>query len=63
MQVNITTDEMVAAFGRDWPKEAEITMLRLANSKLAAQIEPAHPLHSHPHNDERGLAESGQGAT
>jgi len=38
MQVEITPAEFAAAAQRDWPLQAEITMLRLANRKLADQL-------------------------
>lgn len=38
MQVNITPEDFVAAFRRDWPHQYEITTLRLVTEAQARRI-------------------------
>lgn len=35
----ISSDDLVAQFQRDWPKEFEISYRRLENSRLRAQLD------------------------
>ncbi len=39
MQVQVTPEEFAEAIQREWPLQAEITMLRLANRKLSGQLQ------------------------
>jgi hypothetical protein len=56
MDLSVTAEEYVQAFQRDWPAQAEISALRLANALQAhriAELEMATDNgHSHPHGEQ-----------